>query len=93
MVKMVIHDFLRSPFILHFNFFRFITNIIRFQFHMVKTFYQVLSCVIFVNISTIITVNIMIVILLITTITNILRVLILKNNEKQCQIWVILRTF
>ena len=92
MVKKVIHDFLWSPLILHFNFLRFITDI-RFQFHMVETFYQVFSYVIFVNISTSITVNIMIVILLITTITNILRVLILKNNEKQCQMWVILRTF
>ena len=87
MIKKVIHDFLRSPFILHFNICRFITDI-RFQFHMVETFYQVFSYAISVNISTIITVNIMIVILLITNINNILRFLILKNNEKQCQMWI-----
>ena len=81
MIKKVIHDFLRSPFILHFIFFRFITDI-RFQFHMVETFYQVFSYAISVNISTIITVNIMIVILLITATSSILRVLILKNKIK-----------
>ena len=78
MIKKVIHDLLRSPFILHFNICRFITDI-RFQFHTVETFYQVFSYGISVNISTIITVNIMIVILLITNINNILRFLILKK--------------